>query len=415
MAPPSYDPAGRRGGVPAAAREDRRSWLWHGLTALAISALGLAAAGSVALTSSAEGTSAVQHPRPSVTLGPSVKLAPIQPGYAPRASSSPVDPTNEDPALVGFAARDRTTGTAPTRSAGLRTAITKEQAAQRSEDLAKTAEAVTRSSRTASGNARQQDLSAAEQDRQVTSAKLAAENLRRAVAARLAAAAERRLAEQQQAARELAEQQQAEQQQAQQQQAQQQQATQQQQAQQQQAQQQATQQRATQQQTGPQRAMTQTPASTTPGVLTGGDSVSTGGGGASPVPGAVIGSHFGAYGPWSRYHTGLDFRAAYGTPIRAVRSGVVLYAGNSGDWAGNYVAIQHGDGQTTMSSHLSSMVVQNGQAVRAGQLIGYVGQTGRAFGAHLHFELYPVGVRYGDVYQAVNPQPWLVANGVRTR
>lgn len=161
--------------------------------------------------------------------------------------------------------------------------------------------------------------------------------------------------------------------------------------------------------------MTQAPDSTTPRGPSGGGSVSTGGGGASPVPGAIIGSQFGAYGPWSRYHTGLDFRAAYGTPIRAVRSGVVLYAGNSGDWAGNHVAIQHGDGQTTMSSHLSSMVVQNGEAVRAGQLIGYVGQTGRAFGAHLHFELYPAGVRYGDVYRAVNPQPWLVANGVRTR
>src|SRR4029453_18730527 len=49
----------------------------------------------------------------------------------------------------------------------------------------------------------------------------------------------------------------------------------------------------------------------------------------SPVPGAVIGAYFGQYGMWSRYHTGLDFRAAYGTPIRAVKSGVVLYAGNS--------------------------------------------------------------------------------------
>jgi murein DD-endopeptidase MepM/ murein hydrolase activator NlpD len=132
------------------------------------------------------------------------------------------------------------------------------------------------------------------------------------------------------------------------------------------------------------------------------------------VPGAVIGSHFGQYGVWSRYHTGLDFRAAYGTPIRAVKSGQVLFAGNSGDWAGNHVAIRHGDGRTTMSSHMSSMSVRSGQSVQAGQVIGYVGQTGRAFGAHLHFELYPAGVRYGDVYKAINPQPWLAANGVRT-
>ena len=133
------------------------------------------------------------------------------------------------------------------------------------------------------------------------------------------------------------------------------------------------------------------------------------------MPGAVIGAHFGQYGIWSRYHTGLDFRAGYGTPIRAVKSGVVLFAGNKGDWAGNHVAIRHGDGRTTMSSHMSSMAVGSGQVVQAGQVIGYVGQTGRAFGAHLHFELYPAGVRFGDVYNAIDPQPWLAANGVQTR
>jgi murein DD-endopeptidase MepM/ murein hydrolase activator NlpD len=133
------------------------------------------------------------------------------------------------------------------------------------------------------------------------------------------------------------------------------------------------------------------------------------------VPGAVIGAHFGQYGMWSRYHTGLDFRAAYGTPIRAVKAGVVLFSGSSGDWAGTYVAIRHADGKTTMSSHLSSMAVRSGQTVQAGQVIGNVGQTGRAFGAHLHFELYPAGVKYGDVYKAINPVPWLSANGVQTR
>jgi murein DD-endopeptidase MepM/ murein hydrolase activator NlpD len=151
--------------------------------------------------------------------------------------------------------------------------------------------------------------------------------------------------------------------------------------------------------------------STTPDV----SNIPSGGGGVSPVPGAVIGAHFGQYGLWSRYHTGLDFRAAYGTPIRAVKAGVVLFSGSSGDWAGNHVAIRHADGKTTMSSHMSSMAVRSGQSVQAGQVIGYVGQTGRAFGAHLHFELYPVGVKYGDVYKAINPVPWLSANGVHTR
>ena len=73
-----------------------------------------------------------------------------------------------------------------------------------------------------------------------------------------------------------------------------------------------------------------------------------------------------------------------------------------------------GDGMTTMSSHMSSVAIRAGQTVRAGQIIGYVGATGRAFGAHLHFELYPAGVKYGDVYSAINPQPWLSASGVTT-
>ncbi|MFT4166444.1 MAG: M23 family metallopeptidase [Microlunatus sp.] len=140
--------------------------------------------------------------------------------------------------------------------------------------------------------------------------------------------------------------------------------------------------------------------------------VSAGGGSASPVPGAVVGARFGQYGSWSRYHTGLDFRAGFGTPIKAVADGVVLYAGNSGDWAGNHVAIRHAGNVTTMSSHMSSMAVQAGQSVKAGQVIGYVGSTGRSFGPHLHFELYPAGVKYGDVYRAVNPSPWLRSIGV---
>ena len=124
---------------------------------------------------------------------------------------------------------------------------------------------------------------------------------------------------------------------------------------------------------------------------------------------------FGQRGLWSSYHTGLDFRASYGTPIRAVLAGTVLYAGNTGNWSGNHVAVQHADGTTTMSSHLAAMAVSADQTVQAGQVIGYVGQTGRAFGAHLHFEVYPSGVRYGDVYRAVDPVPWLRAAGVVTR
>jgi murein DD-endopeptidase MepM/ murein hydrolase activator NlpD len=136
--------------------------------------------------------------------------------------------------------------------------------------------------------------------------------------------------------------------------------------------------------------------------------------GVLPITTGVVGSKFGARGSWSSYHTGLDFRAAYGTQIHVVLPGVVVYAGNSGDWAGNHVAVRHTDGHTTMYSHMSRMAVTTGQTVQAGQVIGYVGETGRAFGAHLHFELYPAGVRYGDVYKAVDPAPWLRSIGVVT-
>nr|WP_239579699.1 M23 family metallopeptidase [Microlunatus panaciterrae] len=156
----------------------------------------------------------------------------------------------------------------------------------------------------------------------------------------------------------------------------------------------------------------QQPTPTSPQIDAG--AISTGRG-VSPVAGAVVGAQFGQWGSWSRWHTGLDFRASYGTPIRAVQNGIVVFAGNSGDWAGNHVAIRHAGGVTSMSSHMSRMAVSSGQSVQAGQIIGYVGETGRAFGAHLHFELYPAGVRYGDVYRAINPLPWLASNGVQTR
>jgi murein DD-endopeptidase MepM/ murein hydrolase activator NlpD len=337
-----WDPDVSAGDAPQA----RAAWLRYIFAALCISGLGLVVAASVGLTTKAETT------ENGLTALPETSSAV---GVAADKKQS----TTETGALT-----DR-----PARTADLQVAMVKEQAAQRDELLAKTAEEVSRAGRAASGDARQKDLTNADRAIREAGARIAAENLRRATAARVAAANRRQAAESASEDHEAA--------------------------------------------SGSDRGNTD---SSSGGGSTGGGGSGSGGGsgGVAPVPGAVIGSHFGEYGSWSRYHTGIDFRAAHGTPIRAVRSGVVLYAGNSGNWAGNHVAIKHGDGMTTMSSHMSSMAVKAGQHVQAGQIIGGVGQTGRAFGAHLHFELYPSGVKYGDVYRAINPQPWLRASGVTT-
>jgi murein DD-endopeptidase MepM/ murein hydrolase activator NlpD len=88
-------------------------------------------------------------------------------------------------------------------------------------------------------------------------------------------------------------------------------------------------------------------------------------------------------------HTGVDFAAKRGTPVRAVGSGLITLA----DWNGVYgktVEIQHDSTYTTRYAHLERFAegVHNGAAITKGQIIGYVGSTGRATGPHLHFELY---------------------------
>jgi murein DD-endopeptidase MepM/ murein hydrolase activator NlpD len=128
-----------------------------------------------------------------------------------------------------------------------------------------------------------------------------------------------------------------------------------------------------------------------------------------PVAGARTAAGFGATGAWARYHTGIDFSAGSGTTVRAPRAGEVTSSGSgqASGWAGTYVTIRHSDGTQSLYAHLSGTSVSDGQQVNAGDVVGQVGQTGRAFGPHLHFEVYPAGVEPGDVYQAVNPAPWL--------
>lgn len=98
---------------------------------------------------------------------------------------------------------------------------------------------------------------------------------------------------------------------------------------------------------------------------------------------------------YTRMHNGLDFGAAYGSPIYAVSDGVIAFAGRKGGY-GNFIQINHGQGIATGYGHMSRFATSSGQRVRRGQIIGYVGSTGLSTGPHLHYELYRSG-------HAVNP------------
>jgi len=103
-------------------------------------------------------------------------------------------------------------------------------------------------------------------------------------------------------------------------------------------------------------------------------------------------------------HTGLDFRAQTGDPVRATANGKVINSGWSGGY-GRMVEIDHGNGLSTRYGHLSQIDVKVGDGVKIGQVIGEVGSTGRSTGPHLHYETRIDG-------EAVDPQKFLRA-GVR--
>ena len=95
-------------------------------------------------------------------------------------------------------------------------------------------------------------------------------------------------------------------------------------------------------------------------------------------------------------HTGTDIACAEGTPILAAADGIVTVANGLDSWGGSYgyyIQIDHGGGLETLYAHCSSICVTTGQQVQAGQVIGYVGHTGRASGSHLHLEVHVNGSR----------------------
>ena len=89
---------------------------------------------------------------------------------------------------------------------------------------------------------------------------------------------------------------------------------------------------------------------------------------------------------WGRLHAGIDLAAPEGTPIRAADAGRVIIAGWTGGY-GNYTCISHGGSLSTCYGHQSGYATSVGANVGKGQVIGYVGNTGHSFGAHLHFEV----------------------------
>ena len=124
----------------------------------------------------------------------------------------------------------------------------------------------------------------------------------------------------------------------------------------------------------------------------------------TPVSGYTITSAFGmrihpVYG-YQLMHNGIDMACPQGTPIYATRAGTVTMASYQAGGAGYYVSINHGDGFSSIYMHMTHYVVSAGQSVSAGQLIGYVGNTGVSTGPHLHF-----GISYAGTY--VNPLAYI--------
>lgn len=115
------------------------------------------------------------------------------------------------------------------------------------------------------------------------------------------------------------------------------------------------------------------------------------------------------FGKWrgKHKHEGIDIPMPAGTPIRAARNGIVARTGNNSTMGfrgyGNFVMLDHGGSIKTFYAHCSSVAVVEGQRIMQGQIIGYVGSTGRSTANHLHFE-----VRVNDT--KVNPVPYLAGN-----
>ncbi len=105
-----------------------------------------------------------------------------------------------------------------------------------------------------------------------------------------------------------------------------------------------------------------------------------------------------------KFHHGMDFSAQTGTPVYATGDGKVIRADNKSSGFGNHIRIDHGYGYITIYAHLNDYNVKVGEKVQRGDLIGFVGNTGRSRGPHLHYEVHlngerlnPVNFYYGEL------------------
>jgi len=105
-----------------------------------------------------------------------------------------------------------------------------------------------------------------------------------------------------------------------------------------------------------------------------------------------------------RFHYGMDFTAKRGTPVYATGNGIIKRADNRSSGYGKHIRIDHGFGYVSLYAHLSKYKVRRGQKVKRGDIIGYVGNSGRSVGPHLHYEIFkdnkkinPLNFYYGNL------------------
>ena len=99
-----------------------------------------------------------------------------------------------------------------------------------------------------------------------------------------------------------------------------------------------------------------------------------------------------------KFHAGLDFSAPQGTPIFATADGRISTAGNLGNGYGNHVIINHGFGYETLYGHMFRIKARQGTYVKRGEVIGWVGNTGKSTGPHVHYEVKKYGKHLDPVY-----------------